>query len=1457
MRAQEIDETTPTDPNEVKFLGQNIFDEHPYGIFTGVSVKTKDGIITRFATIYTNHEAILDKIEKEHGPATEGVWIGEIETENSKFLQMTESAGLRTRRMDLFKDASAEKLYTLLSSNPETERFVSNDTKRVKFDETVEYKSFKPSSSVLEKVRHDLAKIFEAVSAYIKTFDENEGARITGTITDSDAKMERSLFVTVKFALTAQFSTAITRPDIYMLASGFSIRDFSMLCTLMQRVAIGDTPPTIVEWDMLYHIYKGATGKYYEISLPESSEIKAELYTDGETILDVHDEAYVYESASKLFVKAGAKNNKRYERTNEETFEFKEVPGYQASTTTSTQQGAYDRDVFSGRYRSSRERLDEQLENGAIKGKRILILHDDTDPGAVDLWAEYLNDQGANAIGVETVEDAKREINTKDFDLIYLDINVDKDYKAGFKLLDIIRAKNKEVPVVAVTGIEYLDNQLWNKGFSGYLGLPIGMDELRYGTVIYLDATNRYSKTNLSKDYPISTAKFNDQGTFIYKGKGLWEKINDVKAVNKVYLYNHYLDKFTELVGYIPELKPDVNYDRSIFIPDNDKLASTTLPKGFTLAGKKILMVDDQWLYAREQDAQRLRGIGATVDVATDKTKTMELLKNNNYDFILLDLWMPLSSEGLEVLKYIRNNKAKDLPVICISGANAVTFGTLWELGFTGFLEANSSRNIEDINKMFSIWSTAPNKFLFQKYEPSATTKSDLEKSGLNHAIGNAMYALLSQRDDFSGTDAKELIKDVLAFEVKFLKSYPKLTTQWNAFKSERSFASYKDLMLSWILCMYDTEFHENALLKPMNFYEESSLKDYKANITSLAGINVIVVDPNGDQARQNKEAKLLNALKPDKVTIIYSAKDIVDDFDESKPNMIILLSDKLEQIASTAIDIYSSVKRKKGYFTLVHTNNTDEFSNIEKLTMSYQLSIRGYFKEETSLIKMVSKAYRDGLLDKKLGQKKATLKRLKVLIADDEVLWFQREISEEYAKLGIKVWFATGSTTQNDAEALLSENTFNFVSIDASLETEEGDGTGGIDLAKWINANTAITVKPAMGFHSLGGSNHRANNRIAIEALGAVDLSSMGSFDDKFEPPAKYLKELIKNGKITQVTSKDYSIEQIMDVITSIRTAYGTAEEVKAVTDYVTEIVKYNSGKLNEEHINMLFNVGVYDFMKDLYLQAPEENAGLKYYLGLVSSMAIAAKQEGSVASADITEEDLKNVQDTYKELNISATSITPELMKSILLRSYYQTPHQILVKEMEDLITSSSVGYILENLDIYVPAITNEQGCLFAEEVINEISSMVGISHLGATDRIKLEQTVEAVQQKRKDIASFVCNNDDVNHLELYTNSKSADSDVLVDLALDNILSKTEKTITAKDFLALNSVINLINDPIYYPAGKYKGQTELLDYLKKMSVFEKSLTGTVDLAHNGIADLEKFKETRATAKEIRAILK
>ena len=699
--------------------------------------------------------------------------------------------------------------------------------------------------------------------------------------------------------------------------------------------------------------------------------------------------------------------------------------------------------------------------------------------------------------------------------------------------------------------------------------------------------------------------------------------------------------------------------------------------------------------------------------------------------------------------------------------------------------------------------------------------------------------------------------KEVLAFETKFLKSYPKLTTQWNAFKSERSFASYKDLMLSWILSMYDTEFHENALLKPMNFYEESSLKDYKANITSLAGINVIVVDPNGDQARQNKEAKLLNALKPDKVTIIYSAEDIIDDFDESKPSMIILLSDKLEQIASTAIDIYSSVKRKRSYFTLVHTTNADEFSNIEKLTMSYQLSIRGYFKEETSLIKMVSKAYRDGLLDKELGQKKATLKRLKVLIADDEVLWFQREISEGYAKLGIRVWFATGSTTQRDAEALLSETTFNFISIDASLETEEGDGTGGIDLAKWVNANTAITVKPAMGFHSLGKSGLRASNRTAIEALGAVDLSSMGSFDDKFEPPAKYLKELIKNGKIAPGTNKDYSIEQIMDVIANIRTAYGTAEEVKAVTDYVKEIVKYNSGKLNEEHINMLFNIGLYDFMKDLYLEAPEDNAGLKYYLGLVSSMAIAAKQKGDLVAADITEDDLKDVQSTYKELNISATLINPELMESMLLRSSYQTPHQFLAREIEGAITSADVSYILENLDIYVPAITNEQGCLFAEEVMDEISAMVGISHLSTTDRIKLEQIVDAVQQKRKDIASFVCNNDDVNHLELYTSSKSADSDELIDLALDNILSKTEKTITAKDFLALNSVINLINDPIYYPAGKYKGQTEFLDYLKGMSAFEKSITGTVDLAHNNIADLEKFKETRATAKEIRGILK
>jgi CheY-like chemotaxis protein len=94
----------------------------------------------------------------------------------------------------------------------------------------------------------------------------------------------------------------------------------------------------------------------------------------------------------------------------------------------------------------------------------------------------------------QNTAEAKEKIKATKFDLIYTDLNMG-GYESG--LINIIREKDKNVPVIAVTGNSYSSsNYMWNKGYSGYLLKTATDDRLIggfiYTAIVYLDAKNRY-----------------------------------------------------------------------------------------------------------------------------------------------------------------------------------------------------------------------------------------------------------------------------------------------------------------------------------------------------------------------------------------------------------------------------------------------------------------------------------------------------------------------------------------------------------------------------------------------------------------------------------------------------------------------------------------------------------------------------------------------------------------------------------------------------------------------------------------------------------------------------------------------------------------------------------------------------------------------------------------------------
>ena len=90
--------------------------------------------------------------------------------------------------------------------------------------------------------------------------------------------------------------------------------------------------------------------------------------------------------------------------------------------------------------------------------------------------------------------------------------------------------------------------------------------------------------------------------------------------------------------------------------------------KQWLLKGKdalKILVIDDDET-TLDFHKKLLQKAGHNVAVATDSTKAILMLENDNYDILIQDLFRP-GLNGVELLEELSNRK-KDIPTIIISG---------------------------------------------------------------------------------------------------------------------------------------------------------------------------------------------------------------------------------------------------------------------------------------------------------------------------------------------------------------------------------------------------------------------------------------------------------------------------------------------------------------------------------------------------------------------------------------------------------------------------------------------------------------------------------------------------------------------------------------------------------------------------------------------------------------------
>ena len=106
----------------------------------------------------------------------------------------------------------------------------------------------------------------------------------------------------------------------------------------------------------------------------------------------------------------------------------------------------------------------------------------------------------------------------------------------------------------------------------------------------------------------------------------------------------------------------------------------------------KILAIDDQQLVLLPLE-KRLLEFGYEVKIETDASKVLELYESFNPDLVIVDINMPGVS-GLEVVKYIRNTKNDETPIMVLSGnTKDDTITQAFELGIDDYMKKPLSLN--------------------------------------------------------------------------------------------------------------------------------------------------------------------------------------------------------------------------------------------------------------------------------------------------------------------------------------------------------------------------------------------------------------------------------------------------------------------------------------------------------------------------------------------------------------------------------------------------------------------------------------------------------------------------------------------------------------------------------------------------------------------------------------------
>ena len=284
----------------------------------------------------------------------------------------------------------------------------------------------------------------------------------------------------------------------------------------------------------------------------------------------------------------------------------------------------------------------------------ILIV--ENNPMNFEIAAELLKQVGHEILGAETAQKGIQIAETKIPDMILMDLSLpDID---GLTLTKILKQNSltKNIPIVAFTALVMQKDKekAFNAGCSGFISKPININTFSHTiNELLADHSQRVQGQIFQSEATFSESTQN--GALKTVSLPLKEMERNLDNISKEVFFSEKKNQ-RRSSAYISKLATCTNNESKDFS---------------FIQSHNILVIDDNPM---NTDLLRdlLSQINQNTTAANCGKQALEIVENQEFDLVLLDIMMP-EINGFEVLEKLKQNpKTKDVPVIFISALSEI-----------------------------------------------------------------------------------------------------------------------------------------------------------------------------------------------------------------------------------------------------------------------------------------------------------------------------------------------------------------------------------------------------------------------------------------------------------------------------------------------------------------------------------------------------------------------------------------------------------------------------------------------------------------------------------------------------------------------------------------------------------------------------------------------------------------